>query len=85
MDWLGTITGPLAEAALIRLLAHPAPGVVKRAAERLGRVGSPGVEDALVELVRQKTHRAAARQALALLRQRYPQSLGGEPVKSRRR
>lgn len=85
MDWLGTITGPLAEAALIRLLAHPAPVVVKRAAERLGRVGSPGVEDALVELVRQKTHRAAARQALALLRQRYPQSLGGEPVKSRRR
>ncbi|MCB9529738.1 MAG: hypothetical protein H6701_15345 [Myxococcales bacterium] len=84
LDWLATATGPLADAALIRLLAHPAPAVVHRAADRLGRVGAPGVEHALADLARQRPHRAAARSALGLLRQRYPESLGGEVIARRR-
>lgn len=85
LDWLETTAGPRADAALIRLLAHPHPRVVHRAAERLGRVGAASVEDRLVELTRHADHRPAARRALALLRQRYPKSLGSIPAVGRRR
>lgn len=85
LDWLDTTAGPRADAALIRLLAHPAPPVVHRAIERLGRVGAATVEDRLVELTRHPDHRAAALRGLTLLRQRYPKSLGGAPKGGRRR